>query len=147
MQDVCERGSENAKSRARGGMMKQKTRCMKNTVVQNPVSDVDGLESSDGGSCPLTDAREWAVPPIGASGGGERGLASNIPGDGVSVVAREIFSFTARSLCISASSSLRRACISLLAFSSAAIWFVARSKRETLELFWLETGRTSFNFA
>lgn len=80
----------------------------------------------------------------GPSGGGDNGLR---PGEGVLSTPREIFSLMARSLLTSASKWARRACISLVEFSKLTIWFVARSKRETLLLFWFDTGNTSFNLA
>jgi len=40
---------------------------------QNPFSEADGLESSWGGSWPLTEARECVGP---VSGGGDKGLVS-----------------------------------------------------------------------
>jgi hypothetical protein len=94
-------------------------------MAQKPLSDAEGLECSDGGSWPLTEARECTG--VGISGGGDSGLPSNMPGEGVSVDPREIFSLMARSLTISCSSSLRRACISLFAFSRAEIWLVAET--------------------
>lgn len=97
------------------------------------LSDAVGLrESSRGGSCPCTCAREWAGRP--GSGGGDNGrlsspcmvplptlpvvdIAPTVPGEGELETPSDIFSLTARRRCTSCSNTRRRACISCVVFS------------------------------
>lgn len=86
-------------------------------VYQWPPSDAEGLECSEGGCWPRTEANEWEGVCV-VSGVGDVILPIAWSGEGVPSVLREIFSLRTRSLLASSSTATNLSISSFFSCSS-----------------------------